>query len=352
MKTVQVNASRAYDILIGEGLLAQAGELLRKTVKAETLAVIAGSNVWPLWGEKLCASLEKAGFRVVHHVIPAGEQYKTLETFGELLNFFAENRMTRKDCAVALGGGVTGDLTGFAASAYMRGIEFVQVPTTLLSMVDSSVGGKTGVDLPAGKNMAGAFYQPSLVLCDTDTLSTLPEEVFRAGCAEVIKYAVLESRSFFEELKAVPIAQQAEYVIETCVKMKRDIVNEDEFEQGRRALLNLGHSFGHAIERCSNFTLSHGYAVAIGMNIVAKACVQKGICAEETQRELEELLRQYGLPTETERSVAELSDAALSDKKMAGGALKLIVPERIGSCRTERVPAEQIPDWLLAAGLK
>ena len=352
METVHVSASREYDILIGSGLLASAGAEIRSRVKAKTLAVIAGSNVWPLWGETLAGSLKAAGFEVIAHVIPAGEQYKTLDTFAEVLNFFADNHLTRSDCAVALGGGVTGDLTGFAASAYMRGIEFIQIPTTLLSMVDSSVGGKTAVDLPAGKNLAGAFYQPSLVLCDTQVLSTLPEDVYRAGCAEVIKYAVLESPEFFEELKNTPVREQLEHVISVCVRMKRDIVNEDEFDRGRRAFLNLGHSFGHAIERCCCFELSHGYAVALGMNIITKAAAAMGICSADTQRALEELLRQYGLPAETSLSAAEIADAAMSDKKISGGKLSLIVPEAIGRCRIEKVGPEQAVDWLHAAGIQ
>ena len=269
----------------------------------------------------------------------------------ELLDFLAAHRLSRSDLIVALGGGVTGDLAGFAAATYQRGIPFVQVPTTLLAAVDSSVGGKTAVNLASGKNQVGCFYQPSLVLCDPDTLRTLPPEEYRNGCAEVIKYAVLRSEPFFDALRAEPVSAQVEHVIATCVSMKRDLVAADEFDRGSRQLLNLGHSFGHAVEKCSDYAVPHGCGVAIGMAIIARAAAKRGICTDDTCAQILALLRKYGLPTETAFTRDALTDAARSDKKIADGKLHLIVPERIGRCRIETIPAVDIPAWLADGGI-
>ena len=246
---------------------------------------------------------------------------------------------------------VFGAEAGFAAATYQRGIPFVQVPTTLLAAVDSSVGGKTAVNLDSGKNQVGCFYQPSLVLCDPDTLRTLPPEEYRNGCAEVIKYAVLRSEPFFDALRAEPVSAQVEHVIATCVGMKRDLVAADEFDRGSRQLLNLGHSFGHAVEKCSDYAVPHGCGVAIGMAIIARAAAKRGICTDDTCAQILALLRQYGLPTETAFTRDALTDAARSDKKIADGKLHLIVPECIGRCRIETIPAVDIPAWLADGGI-
>ena len=240
---------------------------------------------------------------------------------------------------------------GFAAATYLRGVRFVQVPTTLLAMVDSSVGGKTAIDLDGGKNQAGAFYQPSLVLCDPDALSTLPEEEYRCGCAEIIKYALLGSRPLFDRLRKTPVRDEPEPVIAQCVAMKRDIVQADEYDRGCRQTLNLGHTVGHAVEACSGFTLLHGQAVAIGTAVLLRAAAQKGFCSAETAREGIGLLEQYGLPTETSYPLDALYQAALSDKKLEGGRLHLIVPEAIGRCRILEIPAPQLRDWMKAGGV-
>ena len=229
MKTVTVSASRRYDILIERGLLRRAGELVRGVTNAGTVMLVSDDSVWPLYGETVQKSLAAAGFSVCRFVFPHGESSKCAKTYLALLDALCENQLTRADAVVALGGGVVGDLTGFAASTYLRGIGFIQIPTTLLAMVDSSVGGKTAIDLPAGKNLAGTFYQPWRVLCDPDCLDSLPDEIFRDGCAEVIKYAVLGNAPFFDELKNTPPHAQLEHIIETCVRMKRDIVAQDEF---------------------------------------------------------------------------------------------------------------------------
>lgn len=346
MNSVHVSASKEYDVIIGQGLLDQCGELVKKSVKADTVALVAGSNVFPLYGEKVTASLEKAGFRVVSHVIPAGEEYKSLSTFTEIIEFFAQNHLTRSDAAIALGGGVTGDMTGFASACYRRGIDYVQIPTTLLAAVDSSVGGKTAVDLPEGKNLVGAFHQPSLVICDTDTFSTLPEDIFTEGCGEVIKYGLLADSEFFYELFDNDIKDNIEDVITKCVSMKRDIVNEDEFDTGKRALLNLGHTFGHAVEALSRYQMLHGCAVAIGMMMVTRAAVYKGMCSRDAYEELKQLLEKNGLPTETNFTAEDILRVTLSDKKIKGKGCDLIVPEDVGKCVIHNVPVDSLYEWI------
>ena len=352
MKTVTVSASRRYDILIERGLLRRAGELVRGVTNAGTVMLVSDDSVWPLYGETVQKSLAAAGFSVCRFVFPHGESSKCAKTYLALLDALCENQLTRADAALALGGGVVGDLTGFAASTYLRGLGFIQIPTTLLAMVDSSVGGKTAVDLPTGKNQAGSFYQPCIVICDPNTLETLPEEQYRCGCAEIIKYSMLGNAAFFEELYKTPVREQYEHVIEVCVQMKRDIVGADEYDLGRRRTLNLGHTFGHAVEQCSDFSLLHGEAVAIGMATVTRAAVKRGICGEETLARLLDILHRYGLPTETGYELDKLYEAELVDKKISGGKMHLIVPEKIGQVRMETIPVEALRDWMQDGGIR
>ena len=341
MKTIHITASKSYDVHIGEGLLNRLSEyllsVLKKTCK---IAIISDTNVFPIYGKQVKTGLEKAGFEVVHYVFPAGEASKTAATYLEILNFFAENHLTRSDAVLALGGGVTGDMTGFAAATYLRGIAYIQVPTTLLAMVDSSVGGKTAIDLPAGKNLVGAFYQPRLVLCDLDTLTTLPESVFRDGCAEIIKYGVLYDAALFSHLEANGLLFDRETVISRCVELKRDVVAQDEFDNGARQKLNLGHTIGHGIEAQSNFAITHGQAVAIGMAIVARAG-----CKAIYDR-LTAVLAKFRLPTTTKFTAHQLFTSALSDKKRAGGSVNLIVPKAIGDCAIVPTPIDRLESFI------
>lgn len=351
MKTVRVDASRAYEVLIGSGLLRRLGEYTARVVQAQTVAIVTESNVAPLYLDAAKRSLTEAGFaRVVSFVFPAGEASKNGGTYLSLLSFLAEHHLTRSDCIVALGGGVVGDLAGFAAATYLRSIPFIQVPTTLLAAVDSSVGGKTAIDLPEGKNLAGCFYQPSLVVCDTDLLNTLPECVFRDGCAEVIKYGVLFDPKLFAHLREYGLGFHRENVIARSVELKRDVVKEDEFDRGQRQLLNLGHTVGHGVEAHSQFTVSHGSAVAIGMAIVSRASEKYGICSPDTRNAILSLLEQFHLPTRTQFSPGALYEAALSDKKRSGGTVNLIVPRAIGSCQIRPTPVEEL-EAFIAAGL-
>ena len=350
MKTVHIDASRSYDVRIGRGLLDDCGRQIAERVRCASAAVVADDTVYALYGERVCASLEAAGIRTVCYVFPHGEKSKNLLEYAKILNFLAENRVTRADALIALGGGVTGDLGGFAAATYLRGIPFVQLPTTLLAAVDSSVGGKTAVDLPAGKNLAGAFYQPELVLCDLDTLDSLPREIFLDGCAEVIKYAVLGSRELFALLADIPSGKGLEEVTAWCVEMKRDFVQSDELDRGARQMLNLGHTFGHAVEASSRFTLSHGKSVAIGMAMILRAACSRGLCSAETRDAVIALLQRYGLPTECPYPADMLLGALSADKKIFGTRLNLVVPTDIGACRLLPVGVDELSGWLRDGG--
>lgn len=350
MKTITVSASRTYDIRIGHGLLAALGEAVRGLGKVEKVFLVSDTQVYPVYGGAAEASLKAAGYSVSSFVFPAGEESKNGETFLKLLNALAQAGLSRSDLLVALGGGVVGDLAGFAAACYLRGIRFVQIPTTLLAAVDSSVGGKTAIDLPAGKNLAGAFYQPSLVLCDLDALDTLPEDIFRDGCAEVIKYGVLYDPELFSQLEASGLDFDREAVIARCVALKRDVVMEDEKDTGSRMKLNLGHTFGHAVEAHSRFTLSHGKSVAIGLAIIARASASMGICSEADAARIVSVLKAFGLPVQTQYTAEALLPYLLSDKKRSGGTVNLILPEAIGRCVVSPTPVSQLQS-ILQAGL-
>lgn len=340
METILVNASKEYEVIIGTDILQSLGERCVSLLGKNRAVIVTDSNVAPLWLEKAEKSLNDAGTDTVSFIFEAGEESKSKETLFELLEFMAENRLTRTDFAVALGGGVTGDMTGLAASLYLRGIPFVQVPTTLLAAVDSSVGGKTAVNLTAGKNLMGAFYQPSLVLCDILTLETLSEDIFADGMAEVIKYGVIYDRELFDAVKGGNVKDNLEKIIARCVELKRDVVAKDEFDKGERQLLNFGHTMAHSIEKCSNFEVSHGSAVAIGMVIAAKAAAKLGWSKEDCTEEIISAVTANALPCKCSYSPADLADAALSDKKRAGDSISFVVPEVIGNCYLKKVSVD------------
>ncbi len=331
MLTVSVNASKKYDILIEKGLFAQIPQLIAPFAKGARLAVLTDDTVDALYAQTLTASLSAAGYSAVKFVIPHGEASKSPEMLFAFLNFLAENRLTRSDLILALGGGVVGDLAGFAASVYLRGIRFIQIPTTLLAAVDSSVGGKTAVDIPAGKNLVGSFWQPELVICDPELLSTLPPIIFRDGCAEVIKYGVILDGAFFGRL--IPgFAGQLEEGIARCVEIKRDVVEQDERDRGLRGLLNFGHTLGHGIEKHTDFAVSHGAAVAIGMVLAAKVSHRLGLCGPEIPEQIEGILTDYGFDLHCPCTPEQLYEASLSDKKRSGNRITLVLPKSIGNC--------------------
>jgi len=346
MKTITVSASRTYDVKIGSGLLHSLGSEIRAVSKAEQVCIVSDETVWSLYGSTVSKQLTQAGFLCTQFIFAAGEESKNGSTYLALLEHLAENQITRSDCLIALGGGVVGDLTGFAAATYLRGVDFVQIPTTLLAAVDSSVGGKTAIDLKAGKNLAGVFYQPKLVLCDTDTLSTLPRRIFQDGCAEVIKYAVLYDPDLFAHLEEKGLAFDCEDVISRCIELKRDVVAADEFDRGQRMKLNLGHTIGHGIEAQSNFTVSHGQAVAIGMATVCRTAAWRGVLSVQACNSVLALLEKFGLPVRTEYSADSIYINALSDKKREGAAVNFIIPYGIGDCRIVQIPTSEMKTFI------
>ena len=279
-RTIRVAVGAGYDVVIGCGLLPDVGPRLASLWRTRRVAVFTDSNVAALYLPVLETSLRAAGFSVISQVFPAGESAKNFRVLADFLEFLAENGLTRQDGLIALGGGVTGDLAGFAAGCYLRGVPFVQIPTTLLAAVDASVGGKTAVDLAAGKNLAGLFYQPEAVFCDIDCLQTLDATQYTSGLAEAIKTAVLLGDPLFQAFEsateAVLPAIRLREIIADCVAYKAGVVMRDEKENGERKLLNLGHTFGHAIEKCSGYTLPHGHAVAAGLGIIARGAVRMG----------------------------------------------------------------------------
>ena len=350
MKKIRIQAGRPYTVMVGEGIRTQAGRMIADTLpEAASTVIISDTNVAPLYLEQIKDTIEQAGLSVCSTVIPAGEASKNLSVYSEILSFLAEQKLTRSDVIIALGGGVVGDLAGFAAATFLRGVPYVQIPTSLLAMVDSSVGGKTAVDLQAGKNLAGAFYQPSVVICDPDVLHTLPDSYFRDGCAEVIKYGVLEDEMLFSRLMTEGIRFDRVPVISRCIEIKAHYVAEDEFDQGLRQKLNLGHTFGHAIEASSHFAVTHGQAVAAGMCMIARASCALGFCRKSCVDAVEACVREFGLPDSSDKLAEELLPYVFSDKKRRADSISLIVPRQIGQCDVMAVGADDITSWLKGA---
>ena len=354
MHTVEVSlGERSYPIFIGERVLADLGKRTAELKLGRRCIIISDKNVAPHYAAKVSTSLRKAGFESMLVTIPAGETSKSLKTFQTCCDRLAGHRLERKSFIVALGGGVVGDLAGFVASAYLRGISFVQVPTTLLAQVDSSVGGKVGVNLKAGKNLVGAFHQPRLVFCDLTTLRTLPLREFRSGLAEVIKYGIIYDAALFARLeKDLPKLLRRDSkvlaeVIARCCEIKAEIVAQDETETGVRAILNFGHTIGHAIEASAGYgKYLHGEAIAIGQVAAAKLSVHAaGLPPGESAR-IEEFFRRAGLPTGitlTARQQTSLLDAMRLDKKVSDGQIRFVLARRIGQVE----PGHKIsPDWI------
>ncbi len=342
MESISVHASRTYEVKIGAGLLEQTGALSAPLIQGRWAAIVSDSNVWPLYGRIVRDSLEGAGFQVESFVFPAGERSKTPETLVALLTFLAQKGLGRDDAVFALGGGVTGDMGGLAAALYQRGIPCVQLPTSLLAAVDSSVGGKTAVDLPEGKNLVGTFTQPHLVLCDTGALRTLPSAVEAEGWAEIIKYGMVRSRELLDTLWEGPAGQNLERIIACCVALKRDVVAADERESGLRQILNFGHTVGHAIERQGNYDIYHGEGVAMGMAIMTRACVKQGKCPPECRTVLETLLDLYQLPKNCTMDRADLLRAARADKKRRGESITLVQPRTLGKCELVKTDFQEL----------
>ena len=347
MERINVSASKKYDIIIGEGIFSRCGEFLREVCKGSRAAVICDTTTKELFGPAVCASLEDAGFESFIYAVKAGEESKNAANFIDILNFLAEKKFNRADCIVALGGGVVGDLSGFVAASYLRGISFIQIPTTLLAAVDSSVGGKTAINLDAGKNLAGAFCQPSCVICDTEIIKNLPPEILSDGIAEVIKYGVIRNEKILDLVKS-GVKENMSEIIGECVKIKARIVAADEFDTGERQLLNFGHTPAHAIEKKSNFKISHGHAVAAGMCIMSRAAEKLGLCEAGVAKEIEELCEMFSLPVECAFMAEELFEIAMSDKKRYAGKITLVVPKVRGMSELVKIPEEETINFFRA----
>ena len=341
MQTIHVNVQDSYNVLVGSGLLTQSGKLIHEAdSRIQKLFIVSDSNVAPLYLEKLRDVLKSAGFEVFSFVFAAGEQNKNLETVGQILGHLAQNAFTRTDAIVALGGGVTTDIAGFAASIFLRGIKIFQIPTSLLAQVDASVGGKTGVDLPQGKNLVGAFWQPSLVIIDTSLLASLSDVLFTEGMAEVIKYAFICDKNLFEKLqyKVNKSSPELESVVAQCVRIKADIVSQDEHDNSLRQLLNFGHTIGHVIEARSNFKVSHGFAVAKGMERISRK--------SDIHEALVSLLKLYDLPCDDDISVDQIIQGVMNDKKKRGGNITIAYVEKIGSGELRTMDLQEFKNYL------
>lgn len=350
MTDVFVNASAAYTVHIGAGLLTRVGALAAEAGCAGKALLLSDRNVFALYGETVLASLRAAGFTVSAFQHEPGEEAKSVSVWTRLTLAMQEAGLDRSSTLFALGGGVTGDLGGFAAATWQRGIACVQIPTSLLAAVDSSVGGKTALDLPGGKNQIGAFLQPKTVVCDPETFRTLPERERACGMAEVIKYGVLAGGALWERLNAEadPVTEET---LADCVAYKARLVEKDERDRGERKLLNLGHTIGHAAEACSGFTLPHGEAVAIGLAAMVRAGAKTGTCSRETAERVLALLERYALPTACACPRGELLRAIREDKKCRADRIDLVIPRGIGDCAVETLPLERMEDFLAAAGL-
>ncbi|MBR2916169.1 MAG: 3-dehydroquinate synthase [Clostridia bacterium] len=314
-----------YECIIGSGVSSLLPEKIASLTSAKKVLLITDDNVDLLYGEKVKSLIEEGGFMCHKFVFPHGEEHKNLTTVSQILEFAAENELSRSDCIIALGGGIVGDVAGFCASCFLRGIDYIQMPTTFLSAIDSSVGGKTGVNLKQGKNLAGAFYQPKAVICDTDFLSTLSPEIFMDGTAEAIKYGVLFDEELFNKFKT-DFKRDISSIIKRCISFKAEVVKKDEFDTGLRQLLNFGHTIGHAIEKCSDFEISHGKAVAIGMVMAARGGAKTGLIKDDFSKEIASVNALNGLPVSADFSAEALLEAMLRDKKRSADNITLVLP--------------------------
>lgn len=342
MNTITVDLTTdLYQIYVGHNLLKQAGKLIRSSTSGSKILIVTHPNLQNLYGAELLGSLETAGYSVTTALIPSGEHSKSFESYQKLIDTLAKNRFTREDIVVAFGGGVISDLAGFVAATYMRGCALIHIPSSLLAMIDSSIGGKTALDLPFGKNLVGAFYNPKAVIVDLELLNSIPAPLLQDSCGELIKYGVLSGSNLFDKIilarnpMQVIDASHRQELIQACIEIKKSIVEVDFKEAGSRKLLNLGHTLGHAIETLSNFELGHGSCVAAGINMMAKACSKLGLCSCKDAEKIAQLTQSYNLPTSTSFTVEELYSTALHDKKSHTDSIDVALIYGIGDVRIE-----------------
>ena len=351
MKSIHIDLGKdSYDIQIENGLLDRAGEYICNLTKSQTLAVISDTSVDGLYGERLEQALRKANYHVRRIVFPAGEKYKCADSLLHLYQELSDAGITRSDCIIAFGGGVVGDLGGFAAATFLRGVPFIQIPTTIIAQVDSSVGGKVGIDLPSGKNQAGSFYQPKGVLIDPDLLRSLPLRFIHDGLGEVIKYGCISDEELFnllESLDDTTISAHWEEIIERCCATKGRIVERDVLDLGERMLLNFGHTIGHAVERCYGYGYyTHGEGVAAGMAMLTGTTEQMGLTEPGTTDRLCRVLEKYGLPTDVQASADDLLRYIGNDKKKRGNCMTLVILKKIGHSELLPVSADELPKYI------
>ena len=378
MIRISVSASKNYDVIMEKGALSRIAKLMaeagcgpgisgnaaQSTDSSPTqsakdssnhcrrLCIVTDKTVDALYGGSsgaLRQSLQSAGFRVHKYVFDGGEKNKNMSTVTAILNFLADSGFSRSDILLALGGGIVGDVTGFCASIYMRGIDYIQVPTTLLATVDSSVGGKTGVNLNAGKNLAGAFWQPSLVVFDPDVLNTLPDEMILDGIAEAVKAGFIADKAIIDAAESCSSLKDHDFLTKLAamaVEVKKNVVEEDERESGKRQLLNFGHTVAHAIEKCSDYEVSHGHAVATGMVIAAAAADELGWSKERCAGKITAILQNFGFPLACPYDVDDLTAAALHDKKVRSDTITLVIPDVPGRCTLRNIPTDQLKDFI------
>lgn len=342
MDKVKVSTSGGtYEVLIGEKL--NIGEMLKDIHNTCKVLIVSDDTVSALYGSEIKKSLEQVGFTVYSYDFPHGEDSKTMDTVSQIVEYAAECELTRTDLFLALGGGIPGDVTGFASSIFLRGVDFVQVPTTVLSAVDSSVGGKTGVNLSLGKNLAGAFHQPIAVFLNTDFFNSLPKDIYSQGLAEAIKYGMIMDEELFD------IFEGGNYhikdICKKCIEDKAVIVKQDEYEKNIRRILNYGHTPAHGIEKLSGYSISHGSAVAIGMVIMTKISEEKGMCEKGTSERVIRLLESEDLPTKCDYDADSLAKAALSDKKRAGDKVNLVLITKIGNAEVVPVSMDKLKEY-------
>lgn len=361
LSKITVNLDKnSYPIAIAPNLLSQIGDYLKRLDIGNKILVVSNSMIFDEYGNQLIEALKAADFSVSYQILPAGERHKTLLSVQKIYDTALENYLERSSSLIALGGGVIGDMTGFAAATWLRGINVIQIPTSLLAMVDAAIGGKTGVNHPQGKNLIGAFHQPKLVLIDPQVLKTLPSREFRAGMAEVIKYGVIWDAELFQQLEAAERLDELDYltpellqtILTHSCQAKADVVSQDEKEGGLRAILNYGHTVGHAIESLTGYRLvNHGEAVAIGMVVAGKIAVKMGYWSEQASQRQDQLITKAGLPKMVPHmlEVGDILEALKSDKKVKGGKVRFVLPETIGSATvTDQVSSEIVSDVVKA----
>ena len=348
MKTITVNTSKVYDVCLGQGLIRQLPNLMAPFCKGRKVGIITDDTVDTLYSTAVMHDLETEGYQVSKFVFPQGEEFKNIDTLSDILEFLASCHFTRKDWLLSIGGGVVGDITGLAAALYMRGIQFIQVPTTLLSMVDASVGGKAAVDLQAGKNLIGAFWQPVMVVADTQVIAGLPRVIFAEGMAEVIKSDIIADAGIINWTVNGVVKEHLDDVIESCIQMKRSVVEQDEYEtKGLRKVLNMGHTVAHAIEKLSNYQVPHGVAVATGLVWEARMSQRLGLCNQILVEEIRQAVDCYDLYYHVPFSDDDMVNAMRGDKKNEDQNIDFMFPVSYGKWEERKLPQREVMELLM-----